>query len=225
MTRYLYVDGESHFIRTREMARSILNVKMLSEIKAKHGSTGGGLIEECQFFWDNRHYPVQLNRIPLALSPPPTHNLPSPNLAVYFTSFTDTSDKINEYSIRIRACGFEPYLVKEEKQHRREREKKLEDIQLIEKPKGVDIALTVRMIEDAVNNNYQECLLFTSDGDYLPVIRAVRRLGKVVRVFGYKKGVGNQELLYVPDEFVDIGADFNQRYAVAEVAQNAVPPS
>jgi hypothetical protein len=36
-------------------------------------------------------------------------------------------------------------------------------------------------------------------------MRAVRRLGKYVIVFGFGDNVGNLELKYVPDEFVDLG--------------------
>jgi hypothetical protein len=41
---------------------------------------------------------------------------------------------------------------------------------VIEKAKGVDIALSVRMLEDAYHNNYDMSYLVTSDVDYLPVI-------------------------------------------------------
>ena len=79
------------------------------------------------------------------------------------------------------------------------------DLGLLEKPKGVDIGLTVRVLEDAYHNIFDTCYLFTSDIDFLPVIRVVQRLGKKVVVFGYADGLGNRSKLeYVPDAFVDL---------------------
>ena len=75
---------------------------------------------------------------------------------------------------------------------------------MIEKPKSADIALAARMIEDAVLGNYDICALFTSDADYLPEIKAVRQMGKVVTVYGFKGNLGNRELEYIPDEFIDL---------------------
>ena len=77
---------------------------------------------------------------------------------------------------------------------------------VIEKAKGVDIALAVRMFEDAQSGVYTHCALFTSDLDFLPVIESVQRMGKSVWVYGYKSGIGrNSPLEYVPARFVDLG--------------------
>ena len=84
---------------------------------------------------------------------------------------------------------------------------------MIEKAKGVDIGLAVRMLEDAYENCFQVCFLFTSDIDYLPVIKALRRMGKCVMVMGYRDGLGkNTPLEYVPDQFIDLGEYMDQRY-------------
>ena len=132
--------------------------------------------------------------------------------AVYFTSFSGSPDECYKETVLIRELGFEPYVVHEDKQLARQREAALATTNIIEKAKGVDIALTVRMIEDAYRDNYQTCHLYTSDADYLPVIEAVRRMGKQVYVFGYKDSLGkNPRLLHVPDRFVDLG-EVMQRY-------------
>ena len=91
----------------------------------------------------------------------------------------------------------------------RQRENVLKVEQVIEKAKGVDIALAARMIEDAFHDNYDACYLFSSDIDFLPIIEAVRRMGKQVYVCGSVDGLGEQsKFLHVPDAFVDIGKDF-----------------
>jgi uncharacterized LabA/DUF88 family protein len=78
---------------------------------------------------------------------------------------------------------------------------------LIIKPKGLDIALAVRMLEDAHRNLYQRCFLVTSDADYLPLIKAVRQLGKQVYVLAYGEDITKwrSEFEYVPDAYVDLG--------------------
>jgi hypothetical protein len=68
------------------------------------------------------------------------------------------------------------------------------------------------MLEDAYHDNYDWCVLATSDIDYLPAIRAVRRMGKQVFVMGDKEAIGeNSPFLYLPERFFDIGQEFMQR--------------
>jgi uncharacterized LabA/DUF88 family protein len=113
----------------------------------------------------------------------------------------------------IRELGLEPHIVHEEGKLTKHRENVLAKENVIEKAKGVDIALSVRMIEDGYRNNYQYCYLLTSDVDYLPVIESVRRMGKQVFVYGYKDGLGkNSPLVHVPDRFVDLGSYMNANY-------------
>ena len=76
---------------------------------------------------------------------------------------------------------------------------------LIEKPKGVDISLAVRMLNDAHLQSFDDCHLYTSDADFVPAINAVRALGKQVYVHGYMNGLADRsDLLYVPDQFIDL---------------------
>jgi hypothetical protein len=65
----------------------------------------------------------------------------------------------------------EPCVFPERSQRAKQRQNTLETQQLIEKPKGVDIALAVRMLEDSLNA-FEVCHLYTSDSDFLPVIQA-----------------------------------------------------
>jgi uncharacterized LabA/DUF88 family protein len=76
------------------------------------------------------------------------------------------------------------------------------------------------MLEDAYHNNYVACFLLTSDVDYLPVIQAVRRMGKQVYVLGYRGGIGvRSPFEYVPDRFVDIGEGFMKTYYVRKTPE------
>ena len=68
--------------------------------------------------------------------------------------------------------------------------------------KGVDISMAVRVVEDAHSDNYKACFIATSDIDFLPVIEAVRRMGKHEYLLAYPNGLGKKSpFQYVPDAF------------------------
>jgi hypothetical protein len=133
--------------------------------------------------------------------------------AVYFSTVKREEEVRFEAVTILRDTGFEPQLVEEPAEKRRQGNRIREDMGLIIKPKSVDINLTVRMIEDAQRGLYDRCFLATSDIDYLPAIEAVRRMGKNVYVLGYGTDIGtNSPFRYVPDAFVDIGTDFMRKW-------------
>jgi uncharacterized LabA/DUF88 family protein len=128
---------------------------------------------------------------------------PGVHRAYYFTSAVGDDPALHSIKITLRNFDLEPYVFSELKQQARQRQNVLEGQQLIEKPKGVDIELTVRMMEDSAT--FDKCHLYTSDSDFLPVIRAVRARGKQVIVHGYKAGLSSQSgLLHECDLFVDL---------------------
>ena len=108
--------------------------------------------------------------------------------------------------VQLRKYGFEPIVIREPKDQKKRRDSTLKQHCLIEKPKGCDIALATRLVADAAADLYDCCFLFTSDADFIPAVEAVRRMGKVVWVFGYKQALAERSLyLFVPDRFVDLG--------------------
>lgn len=214
---YLYVDGESHFIRSSECWKGCHGDRAeLEEATQKvpkpHGPCGFpnqmaiGFMRPAKFFFDPqclRHFLSGGNRTALW-----QHEYWH-DRAIYFTSFAGDDKGLALARTMIRQFGFEPVVVKELKEHAKRRENKLRNNGTIEKAKGVDIALSVRMLEDAYHNNFEKCFLFTSDADYLPVIEAVRRRGKVVFVAGFGQWIPEDApLRYVPDHFFDLGGDF-----------------
>ena len=200
---HVYIDGESHFIRSEQCVKERLGregtldrfVGMVSDhwqrLKQELDVRVDFFIvleHRCKFFWNGDLYP--------SLS-----NCPK----VYFTSFAGDEDALHGLRVSLRAAGFEPQIIKERSLLAKQRGNALGNEGLIEKAKSVDIALAVRMLEDAQRNVFTECALFTSDVDYLPVIEAVQRMGKLVRVYGYRSGLGkNSPLEYVPDRFIDM---------------------
>lgn len=205
-TIYIYVDGESHFIRSEAYWKALHGTDAkLEEIEADSTTMSPNsflpqprfhFYERAKFFWDAEvlHllgiYGIQ-NYV---------------NRAVYFTSCSGDPDSLHSARAFIRRVGFEPHVIQEPSDLSRRRANRLSDAALIEKAKGVDIALSVRMVEDAYLGNYQKCVLFTSDADFLPAVEAVRRMGRDVFVVGYKEALGSRPLLeFVPDRFVDLG--------------------
>jgi uncharacterized LabA/DUF88 family protein len=187
---YTYIDGESHFLRADEAWRNEHGptaslTKM--RFKNKDNSNKIAVDPEARLFWTE--FGIGYHG----------------EVAVYFTAMSGSSDSLHEVKVRMRQLGLEPYVIPELRQLANQREQTLERAGLIEKPKGVDAALAVRMLEDAYNDNFNRCYLFTSDVDYLPVIEAVRRRGKRVCVVGFENGLGKRSpLLYVPDYFIDL---------------------
>jgi hypothetical protein len=208
MKTYVYVDGENHFVRSNDYWKKLHGKEASLEDITDQQVGGGGcpypdakeppirLEYKAKFFWDTR-YP---NRVPT-----PFHHRPIGG-AVYYTVFTGGDPELLEVRKFIRKQGFDPQVIKERKQLASQRENLLNTGCILEKPKGVDIGLTVRLLEDSYRHIFDVCYLFTSDADFAPVIRAVQAVGRKVVVYGYKDGLGiNSDLEYVPDGFFDLG--------------------
>ena len=48
--------------------------------------------------------------------------------------------------------------------------------------KGVDVSLAVDMVEGAYNNEYDVCLLVSEDSDFVPALKAVKKMGKITEL-------------------------------------------
>lgn len=214
----IYVDGESHFIRTEQAWKEFQGDKATLETIGEIGRGGAGYTfpagqfsqpyfdRRCKFFWD----PLVTGRYEHATEFLPQH-------AVYFSSMSGDEETLHHLRLKIRSAQFEPRIIKERADLANRRANQLADAQILDKPKGVDIATAIRILEDAYRNLFDRCLLFTSDIDYLPVIAAIQQLGKKVAVFGYKQGLGTRsDLEYVPDHFVDLNRHIQTWYKPRE---------
>ena len=213
---YLYVDGESHFVRTSETWKLLYpNADINSIVTPASPSLPArilpiGGIENprvrvhaaAHYFWDSQLLHWMQGRHPWPGNSP----LRISSRAVYFTSFTGNDADLHAAKVFIREGGFEPQVIHEHKKLKDQRENLAVQTGSRRSAKGVDIGLAVRMLEDASRGNYSCCMLFTSDVDFIPAIEAVRRAGKQVFVFGYKSGLGvKSDFEFVPDKFIDIG--------------------
>jgi uncharacterized LabA/DUF88 family protein len=70
--------------------------------------------------------------------------------------------------------------------------------------KGVDVSLTTDVLTHAHQGNYQLCILVAGDGDYVPLVEEVKRLGRNVFVAFFKDNGLSSELRLAADDFLDL---------------------
>lgn len=219
MRTAVYVDGENHFLRTREACRRVLGDALeLEQVEKERRVVGAPaypdedkpIVEanrEVFFFWDKHAFDYLAKTYRHAIA----SYARSVTFGVYATSITGDADKAHEARVWIRDRGFDPVVHHEPSANRKNRG---DDGRW--KAKTVDVALAVRVLEDAYHEVYEACYLFTSDLDFIPVIQAVKRLGKQVVVCGYQHAIGRRsELEFVPDGFADLTGRV-EAYRVAE---------
>jgi hypothetical protein len=86
--------------------------------------------------------------------------------------------------------------------------------------KGVDITLTKDMLSHAFHGHYDVAVLCTCDGDYVPVVQEVQRLGKIVHLAALTSGL-SEKLKVACDDFFDLDPRFNQFPTVKPAAEGA----
>jgi uncharacterized LabA/DUF88 family protein len=126
--------------------------------------------------------------------------------AYYYTSLTGDDLQILSVKQALRSLGFHPEVFKKV---RRE-----------EKAKGVDIALAKDFLSHAFLDNYDVAVLVAGDGDYVPLITEVKRLGKVVYVTFFRDYGLSTELHLAADMFFEMKHFFLKRWQAANVKAN-----
>jgi hypothetical protein len=109
--------------------------------------------------------------------------------AHYYTSVVGDDQKVQEVRNALWSLGFHPEVFKKSRKE--------------EKAKGVDIALTKDLLSHAFLNNYDVAVLFSGDGDYVPVVNEVKRLGKAVYVCAFSQFGLSNELRLASDMFFE----------------------
>jgi uncharacterized LabA/DUF88 family protein len=216
---YLYVDGESHFRRSEEFWKKLngdgalletISSNVIPGFDFPHGAPRIRVNRKAQFFWDTFYISLVGSHCPECLI----------GRAVYFTSCVGDEGIQHDLKVAIRNHYFDPVIIPERKQLADQRANLRNKAGLIEKPKAVDIGLAVRVLEDAYFANFKGCVIFTSDVDFLPLVRAVRRMGKLVFVAGYREGLSERSPLeYEPDQFLDLGLFMERQYRHNPIAQ------
>src|SRR2546422_8798188 len=107
----------------------------------------------------------------------------------YYASVIGDEQRLLRIRSAVSSLGFQPIVFKRSRNQRQS--------------KGVDITLTKDMLVHAFNNNYDAAVLMTGDGDYVPVVEEVKRMGKSVYVVFFEdESFGlNRELRLACDKF------------------------
>jgi uncharacterized LabA/DUF88 family protein len=107
--------------------------------------------------------------------------------AHYYTSVQGDVPKVERISEALWDIGFAPMVFKKDRTRSRS--------------KGVDIALTTDMLSHAFRDNYDVAFLYAGDGDYVPLVEEVKRLGKGVYVAFFSGAGLNDKLRLASDTF------------------------
>ena len=112
----------------------------------------------------------------------------------YYTSMTGNEDTIQNARRRLRKLGFHPEVFRKPQGHT--------------KSKGVDITLATDMLSHCFHGNYDVAVLIAGDGDYVPLVTEIKRMGKVVYLAFFENSGLSQELYLASDCFLDIEKSF-----------------
>lgn len=76
------------------------------------------------------------------------------------------------------------------------------------KMKGVDLSLATDVLGNAYRGNFEAAIIATGDGDFVPVVEELQRLGKIVYVIFIDRESANDELLLASDGYLEVGKLF-----------------
>lgn len=123
----------------------------------------------------------------------------APIRAMYYTSMVGDDEAIRLASETLWELGFSPAVFKKARRD--------------QKAKGVDIALTKDMLSHAYLNNYDTAVLMAGDGDYLPLVEEVKRLGKRVHLSFFDSSATSFALKTACDRFCDLNPVFSAAWS------------
>ena len=171
----LFIDGENLTLRTQQLAKD-------NSIDLKEGP----YFSRNVFIWMPN---VTANQALTNIEKVPMQLRPNSIRSYYYTSLEGDDGKISSVRRALWELGFQPEVFKKSKQG--------------QKGKGVDITLAKDMLSNAYDNNYDVAVLMAGDGDYVPLVTELKRLGKLVYVvFSNGPGYGlSPELELASDTF------------------------
>jgi len=87
----------------------------------------------------------------------------------------------------------------------------LEDVKLlpVDKHKGVDILIATEMLYFGFCNNYDVAVLCSGDQDFIPMIKAVKDMGKRVYVAAFDHSCA-EKMKRIPDGYISLSSNFGK---------------
>jgi hypothetical protein len=116
--------------------------------------------------------------------------------AHYYTSVRGDTPRVDSVRRALRWLGFQPEVFKREGKQ--------------PKAKGVDIALSKDLLSHGFSRHYDVAVLFSNDGDYVPLIQEIKRAGRRVCIAGFRGFGLHPELEVEADAFFDLTRLFLQ---------------
>jgi uncharacterized LabA/DUF88 family protein len=116
--------------------------------------------------------------------------------AHYYTSLVGNDEKLLNTRKALRLLGFQPLVFKRSADQK--------------KSKGVDVTLTKDLLVNAFHDNYDVAVIIAGDGDYVPVVDELKRMGRTVYVLFFTEAVGglNEDLRLSCDKFFTLSKRF-----------------
>jgi hypothetical protein len=179
----MFVDGENLTIRAQAVAKS----------RGVPLSTGRYYLPDT-FIWQPGITGVQK-----PFGHGPVHLEPFAVRAHYYTSIVGDDDRLLAVRESLRAIDFSPEVFKKPRG--------------TEKAKGVDIALAKDLLTHANFGNYDVAILVAGDGDYLPLVQEIKRLGRVAYVMFLKESGLSTDLRLAADLFFPMDDSSSRRGA------------
>src|SRR6266571_87203 len=175
----MFVDGENFTIRGQEFAaKNNLDLK-----------EGPAFMRDTFLWFPNRQGTLVLTNTDSVRLEVQRHAIRS----FYYTSLVGDDDKLRGVREALHEMSFAPQVFKKSDKNK--------------KSKGVDIALATDMLSNAYQDNFDVAVLVAGDGDYVPLVSEIKRLGKVIYlIFFLEKEYGmNSDLLLSSDHNFEVG--------------------
>lgn len=181
-----FVDGENFAIRGQE-------------VTATSGITlvSGIYFERDVFLWSPGKQPIDLILHKRSYGSY-SHSIRS----YYYTSVVGDAARVDSMKDRLCELGVQSEVFKKAQKH--------------QKAKGVDIALARDVLSNAFRHNYDVAFLFAGDGDYVPLVEEVKRLGKIVCIVFFETSGLNPILKLAADFFLPLEDAFIESWQTFE---------
>jgi hypothetical protein len=174
----LFVVGENFTIRAQALAKAV-NPSLVE----------GSFHQPDVFIWM-----PNLGSLGFIQNPSALNLRPFGIRSYYYTSTTGADDEQKRITQNLSELGFSPVVLKKDKRQAR--------------TKGVDIALSKDVLSHAFLDNYDVAILVAGDGDYVPLVSELKRLGKIVSVAFFSKFGMSPELRLASDNFYELETAF-----------------
>lgn len=161
-----FVDGENLTIRGQQFAEAH-NLRLVD----------GPSFRRDVFLW------LPPNLTPLSVmryGSPSGRSFPLPDAyrAYYYTSAVGDDELLAVVREELWTLGFHPEVFKKTRGS--------------QKTKGVDITMARDLLTHAFHNNYDVACLIAGDGDYVPLVRELKHLGKAVCICFFADGLSTE---------------------------------